>query len=198
MRVDPTRILREKRALIAPLTIALLANLAATALFVYPLSIRVRDTAARANAAEGSLRAARHEYADAERTRTDKERASEDLKRFYKEVLPADLAGARRISYLRLAQLASKAGLKTDSRTFDTETDTESELGRLKVDMVLWGEYDNVRQFIHALETAPEFVVIEHVSLAQGGEPAASLMLTMELSTYYRLPPEVVARRPAD
>ena len=43
--------------------------------------------------------------------------------------------------------------------------------------MVLEGEYRDVRRFIHALETAPEFVVIEDVALVQG-ERNAPLTLT--------------------
>jgi Tfp pilus assembly protein PilO len=53
--------------------------------------------------------------------------------------------------------------------------------------MVVQGDYENVRKFIHALETAPEFVVIDDVSLTQGAEPSSPLVLTLELSTYYRL-----------
>ena len=51
--------------------------------------------------------------------------------------------------------------------------------------MVLEGEYRDVRRFIHKLETAPEFVVIEDVALVQG-EQNAPLTLTVKLSTYYK------------
>ena len=51
--------------------------------------------------------------------------------------------------------------------------------------MVLQGEYRDVRRFIHKLETAPEFVVIESVTLVQG-EKNAPLILTVKLSTYYK------------
>jgi hypothetical protein len=42
-----------------------------------------------------------------------------------------------------------------------------------------------MRSFIHAIETAPEFVVIENVSLAEGSNEG-SLRLAMDLSTYFR------------
>ena len=51
---------------------------------------------------------------------------------------------------------------------------------------MLQGDYEGIRRFIYALETAPEFVIIDDVSLAQA-EANKPLTLTLELSTYYRL-----------
>lgn len=187
MRVTLRRVLTEKRALLAPLAIALVANVAVGALFVYPLTLRVRDAHTRATDSDRSLKAAQAEYDEAQRTKLGKERASDELRQFYRDVLPASLSGARRITYLPLARLAREHRLKPEHRNFAAETDRESQLGRLKVTMVVQGAYEDVREFIHALETAQEFVVIDDVSLAQGSEPAAPLVLTLELSTYYLL-----------
>jgi Tfp pilus assembly protein PilO len=63
----------------------------------------------------------------------------------------------------------------------------ESSLGKLKTEMTFAGDYEEIRQFIYELETAPEFVVIEDMSLAEGGEPGAPLVLTLSLSTYYQV-----------
>ena len=52
--------------------------------------------------------------------------------------------------------------------------------------MLLSGAYRDIRRFIHALETAPEFVVIEEIVLSQGDETEAGEVLSMVLSTYYR------------
>ena len=54
--------------------------------------------------------------------------------------------------------------------------------------MILSGSYADMRTFIHALETAPEFVVIDNVSLAEDDPDADSLVVTLRLSTYYREP----------
>lgn len=187
MKVHARRILSEKRAIVIPLAVAFIANVAVTAAFVYPLTVRARDVHIRARASEATLRAAQREHDEAEKTKLGKERANDELRRFYRDMLPADLAGARRITYLPLAQLARRNNLKPEHRNASPETDRESQLGRLKVTMVVQGEYGNVRKFIHALETAPEFVVIDDVSLAQGAEPSSPLVLTLELSTYYLL-----------
>jgi hypothetical protein len=43
-----------------------------------------------------------------------------------------------------------------------------------------------MRAFIHSLETAPEFVVIDNVELAEDTENQNRLTVNLELSTYYR------------
>ena len=54
--------------------------------------------------------------------------------------------------------------------------------------MVLQGDYESLRQFIYELESAPEFVIIDDVTLAQS-DADKPLTLSLELSTYYRLGP---------
>jgi hypothetical protein len=45
-----------------------------------------------------------------------------------------------------------------------------------------------MRDFIYQLETAPEFVVIDNVQLAEGADRDGSLVVTLDLSTYFRNP----------
>ena len=52
--------------------------------------------------------------------------------------------------------------------------------------MQFQGDYESFRQFIFALESAPEFVIIDDVTLAQS-DASKPLTLTLELSTYFRL-----------
>jgi hypothetical protein len=53
--------------------------------------------------------------------------------------------------------------------------------------MVLAGTYAEMRDFIYQLETAPEFVVIDNIQLAEGTETTGSLVVTLDLSTYFRV-----------
>ena len=53
--------------------------------------------------------------------------------------------------------------------------------------MVLQGDYESVRRFVYALETAPQFVIIDDMTLVQG-EAGKPLTLTLALSTYFRVP----------
>ena len=69
--------------------------------------------------------------------------------------------------------------------TFESVSPKESTLTQLKIEMVLSGTYANMRAFIHQLETAPEFVVIDNIELGQGAD-GGPLGVTLHLSTYYR------------
>ena len=180
------RMLTEKRALLMPLFVVLGLNLLVSGLVVYPMSRRVASAAARSAAATRHLGAAQRAETEAQETVAGKQRAEEDLQTFYAQVLPTDLTGARRLTYLRLAQLAQQTDLKYERRTTTEGHERESQLAKLSTTMVLEGEYENVRRFIHELETIPEFVVIEDVTLAQSEEQAAPLVLTLEVATYYR------------
>lgn len=179
------RILAEKRALIVPLAVGLGVNLALYALAVYPLTIKVRGAEDRAAVAAQRLRSATAARVAARSTLEGKTQADAELRKFYKDVLPVDLTGARRLTYAKLAQLARDANLRPERRSVTTDSDRDSPLTRVRTTMVLAGDYRNIRRFIYALETAPEFVVIEDVSLAQSEERNAPLVLTLQVSTYY-------------
>jgi Tfp pilus assembly protein PilO len=179
------RLITEHRRIIVPLGVALLLNVVVYAFVVYPLSQRVANVEQRNQAAEQSLKAARADYQQANGTLTGKDRASTELATFYKDVLPPDLSGARRLTQLRLQQLARQSGLSFERAGYEPKPERDSTLTRLNITMVLSGSYANIRTFIYQLETAPEFVVIDNVSLAEGAD-SGQLVVTLQLSTYYR------------
>jgi Tfp pilus assembly protein PilO len=181
-----TRILVERRAFVLPIVALALVNLGLYLFAVYPLWLRVSTLETRAAQARQARSAARRELADARALASGRERADAELQQFYREVLPADVDGARRITYARLADMAREAGLRYDRRTYDADTSYRGALQKLKITMVLEGDYASIRQFIHALETASEFVVIENVGLAERPQSGNTLTLTLELATYYR------------
>ena len=65
------------------------------------------------------------------------------------------------------------------------DREDDSLLARLQVTMLLRGAYRDIRGFIHAIETAPEFLIIDEVALRQGDEAEAGEVLGLGLSTYY-------------
>jgi Tfp pilus assembly protein PilO len=186
--VDLRRVYREKRRLILPLAVLAVANVAALLLVVYPLSVRVAGTEQRAQDSASRLARATQEYRGAQATLEGRERTDKQLERFYAEVLPKDQTAARRITYLKLAQLARDADLLYDRRSFTIDTeDKESELTRMDIEVPLQGEYADMRRFIHTLETAPEFLVIRDVELAKTTkENSSALTLKLNLTTFYR------------
>jgi Tfp pilus assembly protein PilO len=186
--IDWGRALQEKRRLIVPLAVAAVVNVVVYFAVVYPLSARTASVEVRAQMAVAKAANAANTLRAAEATRAGRARADEQLTRFYAEILPRDQAGARRITYLRLAKLAEESNLDYESRNAKVQQDRDSELEHLDMTMVLTGEYRDIRQFVHTLDSAPEFVIIRDVALAQN-EPDQPLTLTLELSTYYRAQP---------
>jgi Tfp pilus assembly protein PilO len=187
------RMVREHRRVVVPLGIALAVNVILYGAVVYPLSQRVANIEQRDRTAEEQLLAAQRDHAQAAGTLTGKDRAAAELATFYKDVLPSDLAGARRLTHLRLAQLARESNLKFIRATFEPVAPRSRTLTQLKIEMSLAGSYADVRAFIHQLESAPEFVVVDNIELGQGAD-GGPLGVTLHLSTYYRetAPPDEV------
>jgi hypothetical protein len=181
------RILAEKRSLIVPIAAALLINVGVYALVVYPLGVRSAGAARRAANAAATLRGAEAEYAAARALVAGTTRADQELQTFYGKVLPADFSSARRLTYTTLPELAQKDGVRiTDRRTeVDESAAKKTGLSRLAIRVLLQGDYENFRQFLYDLESAPEFVIVDEVAMEQI-DPAKPLSFAVGLSTYYR------------
>lgn len=180
------RILKEKRALVWPLVLALLANIALFALVVYPLSRKVADGQREADASAAALAQARRSHAAARATVAGKGQADEELQRFYGDVLPPDLSGARGLTFVRLDQLAKKTGLRLRDQRAATKSERDSSLTKLTISVSLSGEYRDIRAFIHELESAPEFLVLENVDLSQSTSEARGIDVSVQIATYFR------------
>jgi hypothetical protein len=184
------RIAAERRATLIGLAVAVVANLAAYVLAVRPLAARSAGAADRAVAASASARVADRELELARELVAGKARADEELTAFYQKVLPTDLTAARRMTYASLPALARRTSVDYATRRFDSIDPRKDErLSRLTIRMVLEGEYENLRQFIYQLESAPEFIIIDGVTLSEIAADSA-LTLRLDLSTYYRVRPD--------
>jgi hypothetical protein len=185
--VPTARALTEHRRWLVPLGAVLAVNLAVLTLVVLPLRQSVQSGAARAQASGQSLREAMADLKDAEATRDGQAQASADLDRFYASVLPVDMPTARRMTHLKLSQLARSHDVIFRGGGASTEALADSTLERLKVNYALTGDWDDIRQMIYEIETGPDFVVIDNMRLVEGAETNAPLSLTLDLSTYYRV-----------
>ena len=184
------RIVAEKRKLVVPLAIALGANILAYVVVVRPLVDKSAGAADRANQAASAKRAAERDLTLARSLVSGKAEADQELSAFYQKVLPADLTAARRMTYASLPALAKKTGVRYEARTTSIdEKDHDARLKRMSIKMVLQGDYRNIRQFIYELESAPEFVIIDDLTLAENVANEQQT-LTINLSTYYRQAPD--------
>jgi Tfp pilus assembly protein PilO len=183
---DARRVLTEKRRLILPIAVALVVNVALFAIVLYPLSKKVAGGEQEAQAAVTALNAAKRDYQQARATVSGKGQADQELQKFYTDVLPPDLSAARRITFLRIEQIAQHANLRLERETSDPKAQRDSQLVKFTYRAALSGEYRNIRRFIHELETAPEFLVLENVELSQSEVENRGLNVTVEIATYYR------------
>jgi hypothetical protein len=182
------RVFAENRKPIIWLAAGLAVNVLVYAFGVYPLSQRVANVSQRNDTAAQALAAARLENEQASGALTGKDEAMTKLAKFYTEVLPPTLASARQLTHLRLAQMARMHNLRYGRASSEPVLGKESKLTQLKVDLSLGGSYAGVRAFLHDLETAPQFVVIDNVVLAES-DSDDRVELTLALSTYYRSTP---------
>lgn len=196
--VPLARVLREHRAVLLPLGVVLVINVAVLIGVVLPLSSRVSTNEQRATAAQRQRIAAQTELRGAEALRDGKAQATQDLETFYKQVLPGNVTAARRILLLHAQQVAREFDVQFQSGGTTEEEVDDSTLLRLTAQMRLSGEYDDIRSFIYAIETAPDFVVIDKFALAEGVDANAPLTVTLQVSTYYQSPQGAVVRTGAN
>jgi hypothetical protein len=181
------RIFKEKRQFIYPLIGALLVNAALFGAVVYPLSLKAANGERDADAAAGARAAARAEFEAARAIGVGKDAANSELKKFYGSVLPPDFSAARRLLREKLEQLVEKSNVRRQIDIYDTKPERNSDLGKMTATVTLTGEYANIRRFVYALETSPEFLVLENVALSQDAEHNQALNVTVKIATYYRM-----------
>ena len=189
MRTLLNRALAEHRTLVLTLAAVLAVNVAAYVLVVRPLGAKSAGAADRAAAAAAALAAAEREMEMAQALVSGKTQADEELSAFYEKVLPSDLAAARRLTYASLPALARRTSVKYEERRTEIEDpEKDARLGHLRIRMMLQSDYENFRNFIYQLESTPEFVILDDVTLAES-EGSGPLSITLNLSTYFRLKP---------
>ena len=179
------RIASDHRRLVTAVALLLAVDGLLYAVALYPWSRRVVQAEADAAVAESRLVQMRTAWETAARTGVSSTRAEERLEQFYTQVLPPDFAGARAILSPYLDRLARDSALVLERQSSVSDRGGGG-LSRLRTTMVLAGRYEDVRRFIHVLETAPEFILVEDVVLGQGNESDDRLVLTLGVSTYYR------------
>lgn len=185
--VPAARVIADHRRWLIPVGIVLAINVIVLVAVVLPLRRAVQSGSDRAEVSAQALRAARADLREAEATRDGQAQAAGDLDRFYARVLPSDFANARRITHVKLSQLARSHDVSFQSGAASTETLRESTLERLHVNLSLAGDWDDIRQLIYEIETGPDFVVIDNVQIGEVSQ-VNTLSLALDLSTYYRIP----------
>ena len=180
------RALAEKRHIIVPLAIAIIASVVLYVIVVFPLGRQVTNAESEARVEHDLLNGARADYQSAKATVTGKQQADSALQKFYQDVLPANQAVARKLTYTRLSQLAQQANLRLEHGANTVKHEKGSSLSKLTTTWTLTGDYRNVRKFIYSLETSPEFIVLENVAVVSPGEQQNRLSVNLDIATYFK------------
>ena len=186
------RIFDERKAILLPLVVVVVANVAVLVLGILPLRTAVAMAESDATQATLQLGEARRQQRDAEQARASREGADNGLRRFYNEVLPRDLTTAQKTLNLWVTEAARDAGLEFQGSQFDWGEVRDSALSRAFSRITLQGSYSSIRRFLHAVETAEEFVVVESVELVQQADQGAAsgaLEVSLVVSTYFLTKP---------
>ncbi len=180
------RIFADRRRVILPLGVFLLANVVALGVVFWLQQSLDAAEEARMQAVV-DLGAARNQTKLAQEQRTGKERADVELKKFYAEILPKDFASARNVTNFWLGRIASESRLTFHQGMYDSEPIRDSRLVKLTGEVTLGGDYADIRKFLYELETAQEFVIIEKVALSQPNatQGNAQLEVALSVATYY-------------
>lgn len=178
------RIFAEHRRMIVAVGLLAAANLVGYLAVVYPLEARYTRTLTRVERSRAALGAATLEERNATAAVHAKRQADRDLAQFYSVVLPRSESEARRLTYRRMAEMARSHRLDFDRRTFSLEAESDSRLDRLTMTMTVSGSYQDIRRFLHELETTPAFLVIRGLALEQPDIDVGPVEMRMELATY--------------
>jgi Tfp pilus assembly protein PilO len=180
------RVLREQQRWLIPLIAIIVINIGVLVGVVLPMARSVDAVERRGAAAAKALADATKDLKDAQATRDGQTQAGTDLATFYRQVLPVDVASARRITGIKLSQMARAHDVTFERSQADIETIKNSSLDRLVMSYELAGNWDDIRKFIYEIETGQEFIVIDNVLLSEGAEGGSPLSLRLEVSTYFR------------
>ena len=187
------RILGENRGLVTAVAVILVVDIGLYTFAVYPYANKVEQSEQRMATVGRQLKDVTGAYAEASDTASMKSIADQQLERFYNDVLPRDLAEARNLLSPYLDNLSADMNLVLKRRSSVSEKVRDSPLTNLSTTMVLAGAYEDIREFIYEMETAPEFILIESVVLGQGNGSDDELVLTLGVSTYFWEGPEEVS-----
>jgi Tfp pilus assembly protein PilO len=180
------RLFAEKRHFVVPVLAGLALNIVLYAGVVYPMRLRVNSVERRAETAARAQAAAKRDHTAARLLAEGRDRTNAELRTLYQDVLPTSVAGARRITDLELAKLAAQHHLRRGQRATVLEEQRDGALARLRTTVPLHGSYEDIRQFIYALESGSAFLVIDSLSLVESSEPGSALTVSLGFSTYFR------------
>lgn len=177
--------------MLVPLIALLIVDAVLLVAVVLPLKKGVANDATSADAARYSTKLSTQRLKQMQSARTSRDRAEQELSKFYGQVLPAGQAAAEKLALVEVAKLARENNLTLGARSFQDDVIKDTPLQRLTTKVELLGDYTAVLHFIYDVETSEAFLAIRSVQLSQAArqqQTSGQLQLALEIATYYRAP----------
>ena len=121
------------------------------------------------------------------------QKAEEDLQYIRKEVLSTKKQRMIAVQ-AELAQLCQDFRIDIESVDYDHDLLVREELDVLRMVVPLQGGYTVLRQFLQAVESSANFLLIERVALGQGKDGGVQLQLSITLTTYFDPPDHLLQK----
>ena len=174
---------RSHRSLVGAVAALILANLLVLVLYQTWLAPRTYALQREFLQSQERLRDLRRREGTAGTLRSGLDAVEADLKRF-REAIPSRLEFTELVG--EIFDLAGAAGLVIEAIGYQPEPLPEAGLLQYTLNFSVTGSYEQVKQFIHALEQSERLVGVERIALS-GGEPTEDeVNLRLRLTTYFR------------
>jgi Tfp pilus assembly protein PilO len=161
----------------------LVANVAATVLWVRPKVVRYEQLTGLSSPQLSVVKTREKEVAEKETYRAGLEKARDDMKRLASDVLSTRQRRMIGVQ-LEIAKLVREFGIALDRVQYENETVDDGALERFAIVVPLAGGYSSLRKFIQAVESSDNFLVVERVSLG-AGKTNDVVELNITLATYF-------------
>ena len=136
-----SRVIADHRRWLIPVGIVLVINLIVLVMVVMPMRRSAESGTSQAAESGAALNAALADLRSAEAMRDGQSQAAKDLERFYGEVLPPNFSTARRLTQLKLPQMARAHDVAFARGSTSQEELRDSPLERLNISCSLTGEW---------------------------------------------------------
>jgi len=179
--------IRESSGKIFLLLVAALAvNAAVSVLVVRPKVVHYRQLKDESSPQRQVVKVREKDVVAREAYRAGLEKARDDMKHLAADVLATRQRRMIGVQ-LEVAKLAREFGIAADRVAYENPAPDDGALERFGIVVPLAGGYQNLRKFIHAVESSENFLVIERVALGTG-KSSDVVELNITLATYFMTP----------
>jgi len=113
------------------------------------------------------------------------EQQRQNLIQFYDSILSEKTSRMTAIQR-EIRNLAGQFQIDPENISYSPQYEEKADLVRFNVSFPLRGSYENLRQFVHRVETSEHFLILDDISLADAREGGLILSLNVQMHTFFK------------